>query len=57
MARAIQVEPVRSTPAAAAKAPASIMPSSEMLIVPAFSATSSPSAPNSSTVAAMTALR
>ncbi len=36
------VEPVRSTPTAAANAPASIIPSSEMLIVPAFSATSSP---------------
>ena len=56
-ARPIQIEPVRSTPTAAANAPASIIPSSEMLIVPAFSATSSPEAANSSTTAAMIALR
>ena len=45
------------TPIAAANAPASIIASSEMLMVPAFSATSSPDAANSSTTAAMTALR
>ena len=41
---------------AAANAPPSIIASSEMLIVPAFSATNSPEAANSSTAAAITAL-
>ena len=51
------VEPVRCTPIAAENEPASIIASSEMLIVPAFSATNSPHAANRSTAAAITALR
>ena len=54
---AIHTDPVTSWPIAAANAPASIIASSEMLIVPAFSATSSPDEAKSSTTAAIAALR
>src|SRR3954451_1378545 len=51
------VEPVTCTPIAAENEPANIIASSEMLMVPAFSAINSPHAANSSTAAAMIAFR
>src|SRR4051794_21987846 len=51
------VEWVRCTPIAAENDPASIIASSEMLMVPAFSATNSPHAANNNTAAAIRALR
>src|SRR3954471_721165 len=51
------VEPVRCAPIAAENEPASIIASNEMLMVPAFSATSSPHAAKSNTAAAIAAFR